>query len=277
MYNELNTSKISKNYLPLKDNVVIEMDINKTKFNTKLYEFKWIDYILNNDAFTILNNVVIPASVNRNSVLPHIFLKSNYFLINKNFPKVLSRISNMNDEIKYIEITKLATLSVLGVFFSQINSGDIIYFKLTDKIQEEILLMLEESLKNYSITIPMGKSINARKCTIDLPPFTGLFIEDSFNYVHKKITECIDVLIELTLSEKELIQIEISEYANMYGLLLTNDTLEYLVTNLRNKNVKSILKLLSDYLYLHPKFFQPLDIDELNAIFESLMIRKANN
>lgn len=80
-------------------------------------------------------------------------------------------------------------------------------------------------------------------------------------------------MIEFNPSQDELDELQIREMAPIYDVQLTKATLGIIKecnSQKTFKNVKGILKYISDYLYLHPEIKQPLSEDAIQNILETL-------
>ena len=105
-----------------------------------------------------------------------------------------------------------------------------------------------------------------------MPAFTTIFVADTIDAIPTEIANTLGSIIEVDLEKSELNEIQIREIAPMYDVQLTKCTLdivkEYVAQN-AVKNIKSILKYISDYLYLHTEITQPLSEEEMRKVLDS--------
>jgi len=229
-------------------------------------EFDWGTYFRENEQFKSLFNVIIPTSIKKEEVLPHLWLKSDNELINRNFIVELKKAFITVNEYNEISINGLTKPGDIGAFFSMLNPGDLVKISLHGKVKSEILELLEEALKNFTLTIVIGKGQSARKVQVDLPPFTAFIISSRKEEISGKIQNAIDLIIESEIPEEELIEITILDSALNNNLKLTKETLAFLIQYTENKHVNSTIKYLSDYLYLNSNSQKILSIKELKEI-----------
>ena len=86
-----------------------------------------------------------------------------------------------------------------------------------------------------------------------------------------EIANTLDVVIEFNPSQDELVELQIREIAPLYDVQLTKATTEVVKETISQnsfKNIKSVLKYISDYLYLHAEIQQPLTAEEMREILK---------
>ena len=121
--------------------------------------------------------------------------------------------------------------------------------------------------------ILIGKGPAARSIELELPYFTTILIADSLSAIPADVANTLGAVIEINPNQDVLNEFQIRETARVYDIQLTKATVDVITEAISNKafkSVKSILKFISDYLYLHTEIQQPLGENALRDIIKQI-------
>ena len=208
----------------------------------------------------------------RDATLGHIAIVSTSEMIRKHFLDVLTEQYLNATSFKRTVSNAVERASDLAAILTSLIPGETLVFEIGSKIKKDVVKLFTSSLSDFSMEITIGKGQGARSVRLDLPAFTTIFFAEAASDIPTEIANTLDAVIEFNPSQDELDELQIHETAPIYDVQLTKATLGIIKecnSQKTFKNVKGILKYISDYLYLHPEIKQPLSEDAIRNILET--------
>ena len=209
----------------------------------------------------------------RDATLGHIAIVSTSDMIRKHFLDVITEQYLNATSFKRTVSNAVERASDLAAILTSLMPGEALVFEIGSKIKKDVAKLFTTSLSDFSMEITIGKGQGARSVRLDLPAFTTIFFAEAASDIPTEIANTLDAVIEFNPSQDELDELQIRETAPIYDVQLTKATLGIIKecnSQKTFKNVKGILKYISDYLYLHPEIKQPLSEDAIRNILETL-------
>lgn len=273
-------------------NVVIPYKDNYEKSDL-LPPIDWLEVFKQNAQAKRLFEFSIPAAIKRridldslknpmeddyneylmDATLEHFAVVSQNEMIRKHFFDVLKE--------KYLTTTdfsRTASACVeregdLAAILSGLERGKALIIEMNSKMKKDVVNLFSKALSEYSFNITIGKGPGSRIVGIDLPAFTTIFFAESAEDIPTEIRNVLSNIIEFNPTQEELDEFHIREIAAIYDIQLTKSTLNVIKEFNANKtyrNIKGTLKFISDYLYLHSEMQQPISVENLKKIIETL-------
>ena len=268
--------------------VVLPYKNNYEKSNV-LPPIDWIEFFKRNATAKRLIEYSIPVAIKRRSkldfsktsndesdfeyykdaTLEHIAIVSKSDIVRKHFVEAVEQLYLQTVKFSRVVSSAVERASDVAAVLTNLANGGALIFEVGSKIKKDVVKVFSTALNEYALHITIGKGPGARNVRIDLPAFTTIFVADTVDAIPMEIADTLGTIVELDLDKSELDEIQIREAAPMYDVQLTKCTLEvvkeYVAQN-AIKNIKSILKYISDYLYLHSEVAQPLSEEEMRKI-----------
>lgn len=172
-------------------------------------------------------------------------------------------------ETAYLSTTKFKRTASLALeskgdvaaILGSLEPGDVLIVEMNGKMRKDAQTVFSKALKDFCLEVIIGKGPGSRRIILDLPPFTTIFVATSTRDIPEDIVTVLEDLIDFNLSQEEIDELQIRENASVYDVQLVDATLEVIKEYKSCKtfnNVRSILRYVSDYLFLHPEMQQPL-------------------
>ena len=296
--NECGFSDVGKMFVNQEDatqwvnSVVIPYRDNYNNANI-LSPVDWLKVLKQNSQAKQLFEFSIPASLKRrvafdqlkdpgdadysiyqsDATLDHIAFISTSELVRKQFINVLNDSYLHITDFKRVVSACIEQTSDLAALLTNLSPGETLLFEINSKIKKDMVALMARALRDFSLDIILGKGPTARSILLDLPCFTAIFVADSVSAIPVDIANILSSIIEINPSQEELDELQIREVAPCYSIQLTKANVEVIKKALSQKNfknVKSILRFISDYLYLHTEIHQPLSRNAMQEIIEQL-------
>lgn len=203
------------------------------------------------------------------TTLGHVAVISKHDWIIDHFFKMLKDSYLCTTNFKRTASLAIERAGDAAAILSNLDNRDVLFIEMNGKMKKEVVDVLSKALSNFILEVSIGKGKNARKVRIELPRFTTVFIAESINEIPDDIISTLEHIIEYDYDEKELDDLQIREMALFYDVLLTAANIEvikeYIYCN-NCRNIKKLLKFISDYLFVHEEIQQPLSPEEMNNI-----------
>lgn len=205
------------------------------------------------------------------ATLGHIAIVSTSDMIRKHFLDVIDDAYFATTSFKRTNSRAVERASDLAAIVTSLQPGEVLVYEVCSKIKKDVVQLFASALSDFSVEIAIGKGQGARSIRLDLVPFTTVFVAETISDIPTEIVNTLDAVIEFNPSQVELDELQIREIAPLYDIQLTKAAAEVVKeANSQNlfKNIKSILKYISDYLYLHSEIKQPLSDTAIRNILE---------
>ena len=209
----------------------------------------------------------------KDAMLDHIAIVSSSDKVRKHFLDVIDDEYFATTSFKRTNSSAVERASDLAAIVTALQPGEVLVYEICSKIKKDVVKLFTSALSDFSIEITIGKGPGARIVKIDLPVFTTIFVAESMEDIPNEIRNMLNYVIEINPSQEELDELQIREIAAIYDIQLTKSTLNVIKEYNSNKtfrNIKGTLKFVSDYLYLHSEVQQPISVENLKTILETL-------
>ena len=206
------------------------------------------------------------------AMLGHIAIVSASDMIRKHFLEVVDDAYFTVTNFKRTNSRAAERASDLAATITSLQPGEVLLYEVCSEINKDVVKLFSTALSDFFIEITIGKGQGARSIRLDLAPFTTVFVAETISDIPTEILNILDFVIEFTPSKDELEELQIREIASLYDIQLTKTAIKVIKeANSQNsfKNIKSILKYISDYLYLHAEIKQPLGDTSIRNILDS--------
>lgn len=266
---------------------------NKYQQSNVLPPIDWLELFKQNPQAKHLFEFAIPVSIKRrlnvdslkdstdidynefleDATLGHVAVISKSEMIRKRFMEVIEDQYLRTTNFKRTASAAVEREGDLAAVLTGLCPGESLLLEMNSKFKKSVAELLAESLKKFHFDFVIGKGPGARNVGIDLPYFTTIIVADSINNISENVIEALDFVIEFNPTQTELDELEIQEMAVLYDVQLTKSNIKVVKEcNSTNnfKNIKGILKYISDYLYLHTEIQQPLTADEMREIIKCI-------
>ena len=273
------------------NDTVIPYRNNYHKTNT-LPPIDWIEVFKQNPQAKHLFDFSIPVAIKRrtdidslkspqdadyyeylaDATLGHIAIVSASDMIRKHFLDVIDDAYFATTSFKRTNSRAVERASDLAAIVTSLQPGEVLVYEVCSKIKKDVVQLFASALSDFSVEITIGKGQGARSVRLELAPFTTVFVAETISDIPTDIVNTLDAVIEFNPSQAELDELQIREIAPLYDIQLTKAAAEVVKeANSQNsfKNIKSILKYISDYLYLHSEIKQSLSDTAVRNILES--------
>ncbi len=200
------------------------------------------------------------------AALGHILYKSVNELVDKNFIKVIANKLGQDEAPQQIILDGSISTGDFAAFLTNLKQNSLVIFEFAGKIKKELREMCLEALCAYLLTVIIGKGPAARQVKMDLPVFTAIIVVKNEKYIPEQLLDCGDTKVEFSFSNEELFEFKIRDEAAKQNVLLSGKTLAFLKRHLSIQNIKSAIKYIADYLFLHPDVQQPISCDMMKEI-----------
>ena len=204
------------------------------------------------------------------AALGHIAIQTSDEIIKKNFVNAVMEATGQVGEIKTVALNSFLKPGDLAADLTNLQDYDLVVFKVSGKIKNEVLEILPKALSEYDLSMPLGKGPAARFIQIPTPIFTAIFIVDSITDIPKGCRNCISSIITPSFTKEELLEYQIREFASKFTITLSRPIVDLLVTQMPAIGVKPTMKYIADYLFLHPENNGVIDTIELDEILTQL-------
>lgn len=209
----------------------------------------------------------------KDATLSHFAVVSKSEMIRKHFFEALNKAYLCTTDFSRTTSACVEREGDLAAMLTGLEHGSTLMVEFNSKMKKDVVKLLSKALREYCVDIVIGKGLGARNIRMDLSVFTAIFIAESIDDIPMDIRNILNDIIEINLSQEELDELQIRELAPLYNIQLTKQTLEVIKEyNSKKifKNIKGILKFISDYLYLHSEIQQPISAENLKKIMETL-------
>lgn len=209
----------------------------------------------------------------KDATLGHIAIVSTSDVVRKHFMDAIEEAYHRTISFNRVVSNCVEKEGDLAAVLSNINPGDALVFEINSRIKKGVVSLFSRALSEFILDIIIGKGPGARKICLDLPVFTTIFVAELTSAIPDDIANTLDAVIEINPSADELTELQIREAAPFYDVELTKANIEVIkeaISQNTFKNAKSILKYVSDYLYLHPELQQPLSREETREIIKNI-------
>lgn len=227
----------------------------------------WKNELCRNPQVERLFNILIPVAKQNYASLGHICLIANNEYIKSRF------IDELCIEFCFIKVVKqsLSKDCKLGDIESAIvylKENELLLCDCSNKPSDKIISLLKKVICNSEFDVVLGKGSSARSIHLDVAPFSSIFAFQDKNNIPVDLRDCFDTIIDLTsFSKEECDKLLIREIAEKMNIQLTVSLIETIHSFAKKTSVKSTMRLLSDYLFLHPEIKQPINNEILAKIF----------
>ena len=205
----------------------------------------------------------------KDATLGHIAVVSSNDMIRKHLLDVIDDTYFATTNFKRTTSAAVERASDLAAIVTSLQPGEVLVYEVCSKIKKDVVKVFASALKDFGLDIVIGKGQGARSVYLDLVPFTAIFVAEKISDIPTEIVNTLDTVIEFNPSQDELAELQIREIAPLYDIQLTKGTVEGIkecIAQNSFKNIKSVLKYISDYLYLHAELLQPLSAETVRAI-----------
>ena len=273
-------------------NIVIPYKDNYNKPDI-LPPIDWLDVFKQNAQAKRLFEFSIPAAIKRridldslknpmdddyneylmDATLEHFAVVSKNEMMRKHFFDVLKETYLCTTDFSRTVSACVEREGDLAAILSGLERGKTLIIEINSKMKKDVVKIFSKALSEYAFDITIGKGPGARTVGIDLPAFTTIFFAESMDDIPTEIRNALNAIIEINPSQEELDELQIREIATIYDIQLTKLTLNIIKEYHSNKtfrNIRGTLKFISDYLYLHSEAQQPISVENLKKIMETL-------
>ena len=216
-----------------------------------------------------LFEITIPAAQKRQNVLGHILLKSTNELIDRHFIDEVCSALGRSEPARVVTINNLMKPGDLINELAGLRHGSIALFSICGNIKKEIYDILLPAIREFTIPVVLGKGEAAKRIQLDIAEFTAILIAKKNNDIPADLVDAISSIIEPDFSEQEILEYRIREHSAKYKVALTYETLEILKNNAHTEGVQQMIRLVSDYLFLHQEIKQPITGAEMRSILKA--------
>ena len=129
-----------------------------------------LDQLIGQDDIKKELNIFITASKKRNESLDHVLFYGPPGLGKTTLAHIISK--EMDSGIKVSNGSSLTRPGDLAAILSTLNPGDVFFIDEIHRMNIVVQEVLYSAMEDYSISLVIGKGVEARTLTIDLPPFT---------------------------------------------------------------------------------------------------------
>ena len=129
-----------------------------------------LDQLIGQDDIKKELNIFITASKKRNESLDHVLFYGPPGLGKTTLAHIISK--EMDSGIKVSNGSSLTRPGDLAAILSTLNPGDVFFIDEIHRMNIIVQEVLYSAMEDYSISLVIGKGVEARTLTIDLPPFT---------------------------------------------------------------------------------------------------------
>lgn len=241
----------------------------------------WLEIFKKIPQAKALFDIEIPASIrkreyreddiqpNNNDAVGHIALISEDDNLISYFINEFSELTNQQNQIQTETLDEYAKCGDIPAILTNLNEYETAALKISGKVDLKVIDVLADAMSDYALYIDIGRGPSAEKIKINLCPFTVITIVKNMRQLPKRIEESVSFIIDLNKVDK-LNEYQIREYASMYNVSLTKSTLDIIKEDYQRINLKTLFRLISDYLFLHPEKEQPVSSEELRRILVNL-------
>lgn len=204
-------------------------------------------------------------------ILGHFAIVSESELIRKRFFDIFNEVYLRTTNYKRTASWAIECGGDMASILAGIDIGEALIIDMNGKMKEDVTTILSKALREFCFNFVIGKGEAKRNITLDIPAFTSVFFAENTNEIPDDVLNSLYSIIEINLSQEELDILQIREIAALYDVCLTEESLEVIknyIVKMEFKNIKSILRFISDYLLLHDEIMQPLSENEMREIIE---------
>lgn len=252
----------------------------------------WLEVFRQNSNAKRLFDYSIPATVKKRSVndfdhdlsdadteectkttLGHIAIVSRSEMIKERFVDVLSKQYLYESDFKRVYARAVKKEEVLASILAILEPGDTLVFEMNAKTSESVVKQFCTALREFELALYLDNDKGGQITRIELPPFTTVFYANTIDDIPSKIMDELDNVIEINPDQEILEELQIREEASEFDVQLTEGTLALIkefYAKTQIKNTRRIMRFITDYIYIHPEFRQPLSEDCIQTILELL-------
>ncbi len=209
----------------------------------------------------------------KDATLGHIAFVSSSELFRKRFIDVMEEAYFKTTNFKRTAAACIEQPGDLAALLTNLALGETLLVEVNSKMQRSLSEIFSEALATFGLEILIGKGPAAKSIHLDLPCFTTVFVADSISSIPDAVVDTLSFVIEVNPTQEELNEYQICEAASFYEIQLTKANISVIneyISHKPVKNVKSVLKFISDYLYLHTEIKQPLSEATMQDIINQL-------
>ncbi len=210
----------------------------------------------------------------KDATLGHIAVISSSELVRKHFIDALIDTYFRITDYKRTVAACIEQPGDLAALLTNLSQGESLLVEVNSKMRKNLAEIFSEALATFGLEILIGKGPSAKSIHLDLPYFTTVFVADSIGSIPDTVVSTLSSVIEINPTEAELNEYQIREAALFYGIQLTKANIGVInehISQTANKNTKSVLKFISDYLYLHTEIKQPLSETTMRDVINQLI------
>lgn len=244
-----------------------------------LPQINWLEVFMRNSQAKRLFTVSIPATVKKDfekeenitSVLGHIAFVSTNKMIRDHFVDVLSEHYPYESHFTRVLSKSVKKDGILANILTILEPGDVLVFEMNSKLNADVVGLFCEAIHDFCLTVNVDEGM--RKLLFPIAPFTTLFLANAIEDIPTDILNELDTVIEFNPSQDELNELLVREEANKFDIQLTEESLEIIreyYSRSTIKNIRRIMRFITDYMYIHPEFKQPLSVECVKNILEML-------
>lgn len=262
---------LSETVVPYRNNYYISKGI--------LPQINWLEVFMRNSQAKRLFTVSIPATVKKDfekeenitSVLGHIAFVSTNKMIREQFVDALSEQYPYESHVLQVLSKSVEKDGFLANVLTKLEFGDTLVFEMNSKMNTDVVGLFCEALRDFYLTVYVDEG--TRKLSLPIVPFTTLFLANTIEDIPTDILNELDTVIEFNPTQDELNELLIREEASNFDIQLTEESLgiikEY-YSRSTIKNTRRIMRFITDYMYIHPEYKQPLSEECVKNILEML-------
>ena len=117
---------------------------------------------------------------------------------------------------------------------TNLNEGDVFYFRNISSSSSETMRVFEQALRDYTLTITIGTGHSARTVNLPIPKFCAVLFVDNINQVPSTILEEFYQVVDFSNFKQELRIMDISDFATKYSLSFTQTAKEKILKQCAN-------------------------------------------
>ena len=229
-----------------------------------------LEYIASGDPRLTYELAEKQRKASTDAALGHIALKSTNELVDRHFIDEVGKVMEQAEPVRTVTLNGLLKPGDLAAVLTNLKDNSLVVFETTGNMKKEVHEILSQALESFTLPVTIGKGPLARSIQVDVPAFTAIFIVKKIDDIPSDFIGSISSIIELTFTKEDLLEYQIRETAARNEVLLTKASLEVLKEQLCTGSVKSSLKFIADYLFLHPEVTQPISRNEIRNILKSI-------
>ncbi|AFO52383.1 Holliday junction DNA helicase RuvB [Candidatus Mycoplasma haematolamae str. Purdue] len=180
--------------------------------------------------------------------------------------------NEMGVNIKIVPATNIQTLPDLIGVLNSLRDFDVLFIDEIHSLRLEYSEMLYSALEDNVLDLLVGKNYNSKAIRVNLPKFTLIAATTNLGAISKALEERFGYIFFIdSYSDEEIVSL-IRQLSEKWGMKLTDQEVEIVVSNARGipRNAKRILRRVLDYKTIESE--RPIQeiIKECGFTFEGL-------